>query len=185
MSSRGVTGDPSRCSSLSPTRAGPAPQAVGEVRRLKWWIVIPVALAVASVLHYGFGWEFCDGGRRCPHRYKTWTAHQIVRAAHLQPDPRGLAGHYVFHGCRVPVLMGTKSDVDAYEESGSPSPGTPTARPASRSRGGVRRAGIASATGTTPSASSTSCAPGTSAPPPPYRAPRVGDRMPPAPRAGP
>ena len=88
------------------------------MRRLKWWIVIPVALAVASVLHYGFGWEFCNGGRRCPHRYKTWTAHQIVRAAHLQPDPRGLAGHYVFHGCRVPVLMGTKSDVDAYEEEG-------------------------------------------------------------------
>ena len=87
------------------------------MRRLKWWIVVPVVLADVTALHYGFGWEFCDA-RRCPHRYKTWTRDQIVSAAGLRRDPRRLAGHYVFHGCRVPVLLGTKSDVDAYEDEG-------------------------------------------------------------------
>ena len=87
--------------------------------RRRWWslLVVVLALGAATVLHYGFGWEFCEG-MRCPHRYKHWSEQQIVRAAALRRDARRGPGHYLFHGCRVPVLMGTKSDVDAYEEQG-------------------------------------------------------------------
>jgi hypothetical protein len=87
------------------------------MRPRRWIVVVALALGLATALHYGFGWEFCEA-RRCPHRYKHWSEEQIIRAAGLRRDPDALPGHYLFRHCRVPVLMGTKSDVDAYEEQG-------------------------------------------------------------------